>query len=119
MVRESVSVPVPPLLVALIVTFDTPGVEGVPEMSPVVVLTTSPAGSPTASKLVGLLVAVIWYENGIPMVPVAVNVLVMTGSGGGSLIVRERDNVPVPPAFVALNVTEERPDDVGVPDIHP
>ena len=51
--------PVPAALVALNVTLDVPAVVGVPEMTPVVVLTESPAGSPVALKLVGLLLAVI------------------------------------------------------------
>ena len=52
--------PVPPALVALRVTLETPALVGVPEMSPLVVLSVRPAGSPMAPKLVGLFVAVIW-----------------------------------------------------------
>ena len=48
------------LLVALIVTLYVPAVVGVPEISPLVVFTVKPAGSPVALKLVGLFVAVIW-----------------------------------------------------------
>ena len=59
MVRDKVAEPVPPALVALIVTLKLPAAVGVPEMRPVVVLTDSPAGKPVALKLVGLLVAVI------------------------------------------------------------
>ena len=45
---------------ALIVTLAVPaGPVGVPEITPLAVLTESPAGSPVALKLVGLLVAVI------------------------------------------------------------
>jgi len=58
-VKVSVALPVPPALVALMVTLYVPGVVGVPEISPVVVFTVKPAGSPVALKLVGLLVAVI------------------------------------------------------------
>jgi hypothetical protein len=47
-----------PLLV-LMVTLVVPAVVGVPEISPVLVLTLKPAGSGLALKLVGLLVAVI------------------------------------------------------------
>ena len=50
--------PVPVALVALTVTLKLPAAVGVPEMTPVVVLTDSPAGKPVAFKLVGLLVAV-------------------------------------------------------------
>jgi len=60
MVKVSVALPVPPALVALIVTLNVPAVVGVPEINPVLVSTVKPAGSPVALKLVGLLVAVIW-----------------------------------------------------------
>jgi hypothetical protein len=66
-------------LVALIVTVVTAAVVGVPEITPVVVSTLKPAGNGVALKLVGLLVAVIWYVNAIPTVPLAVGGLVMTG----------------------------------------
>jgi hypothetical protein len=60
MVSVRVAVPVPTLLVALSVTVDVPPVPvGVPEITPVVVLTDKPAGNPVAPKLVGELVAVI------------------------------------------------------------
>jgi hypothetical protein len=58
-VSESVAEPVPPLLVALIVTEEVPEVVGVPVMRPLTVLIESPAGNPVALKLAGLLVAVI------------------------------------------------------------
>ena len=60
MVKVNVALPVPPELVALIVTVYVPAVVGVPEIMPVLVSTVKPAGSPVALKLVGLLVAVIW-----------------------------------------------------------
>ena len=49
----------PAPLLALIVTLVVPAVVGVPEITPVLVLTLRPAGSGLAVKLVGLLVAVI------------------------------------------------------------
>src|ERR1700730_11909359 len=58
-VKVNVAVPVPAAFVALNVTLDVPAVVGVPEMTPVAVLTESPAGNPVALKLVGLLLAVI------------------------------------------------------------
>ena len=58
-VKVRVAVPVPPALVALMVTVYVPAVVGVPEINPVLVFTLRPGGSPMASKLVGLLVAVI------------------------------------------------------------
>jgi len=58
-VNVSVALPVPPALVALMVTAYVPAVVGVPEINPVLVFTLKPAGSPVALKLVGLLVAVI------------------------------------------------------------
>ena len=45
MVIISVAVPVPPALVALIVTLETPAVVGVPEITPVLVFTLRPGGS--------------------------------------------------------------------------
>ena len=47
-VRVSVAFPVPPELVALMVTLNVPAVVGVPEISPVLVFTVKPAGSPLA-----------------------------------------------------------------------
>jgi len=44
-VMVRVAVPVPPELVALIVTLYVPAVVGVPEMRPVLVFTLRPAGS--------------------------------------------------------------------------
>ena len=58
-VKDNVADPVPAELVALNATLDVPAAVGVPEMTPVVVLTESPAGNPVALKLVGLLLAVI------------------------------------------------------------
>ena len=57
--RSSVFMPVPPGLVALRMTVKVPSWDGVPLMSPVLVLRVNPKGSPEASKLVGLFVAVI------------------------------------------------------------
>ena len=55
-----VALPVPPALLALIVTVYVPVVVGVPEMSPVAAVNVRPGGrEPVAAKLVGLLVAVI------------------------------------------------------------
>ena len=56
-VNVSVALPVPPLFVALNVTVDDPTTVGVPEMSPVPVLTDKPDGKPVALKLVGEFVA--------------------------------------------------------------
>ena len=58
-VMTRVALPVPPALVALMVTLDVPAVVGVPEINPVLVFTDKPAGNPVALKLVGLFVAVI------------------------------------------------------------
>jgi hypothetical protein len=78
-VKVNVALPVPVPLVALIVTLKVPAVVGVPEINPVIVLTLKPAGNGVALKPVGLLVAVIWYENATPTCPVAVSGLVITG----------------------------------------
>ena len=47
-VKVSVAVPVPPLFVARSVTVEAPAAVGVPEITPVVVLTERPAGNPVA-----------------------------------------------------------------------
>ena len=65
-VKLSVAVPVPPLLVALRATLNVPVTVGVPEINPVPVLTERPSGNPVALKLVGLFVAVIVYEKAAP-----------------------------------------------------
>jgi len=59
-VTMRVAEPVPPALVALIVTLVVPDALGVPDIAPVLVLTLNPAGSPVALKLAGLFVAAIW-----------------------------------------------------------
>ncbi len=59
-VRASAAVPVPPAFVALSPTENFPLAVGVPEMSPEVVFTLNPAGSPVAAKLAGVLLAAIW-----------------------------------------------------------
>ena len=48
MVSVSEALPVPELLVADKLTVDVPAVEGVPEITPLLVLTDSPAGNPVA-----------------------------------------------------------------------
>ena len=58
-VKVSVLVPVPPVLMAEMVTDLVPAAVGVPEMSPLVVFTLRPVGRPVAAKLVGVLLAVI------------------------------------------------------------
>ena len=58
-VSVRVLIPVPPALVAFKDMLKVPEEVGIPEIKPLAVLTVSPAGRPVASKLVGLLVAVI------------------------------------------------------------
>ena len=57
-VSTKVAVPVPPALLALMVTLVVPTEVGVPDMRPLAALTLKPAGRPTALKLVGPLLAV-------------------------------------------------------------
>jgi hypothetical protein len=63
-VSVSVALPVPPALVALIVTLYVPAVVGVPSINPKLldgggISSFKPGGNPVAPKLVGLLLAVI------------------------------------------------------------
>jgi hypothetical protein len=116
-VSVSVAVPVPPALVAPIVTLELPTAVGVPVMSPVAVATLKPAGNPVAVKLVGELLPAIWYENAMPTCPDAVRALVIDGLP--KVIVSVSVAVPVPPALVAPIVTLELPTAVGVPVISP
>ena len=53
-VNVSVALPVPPALVALMVTLYVPAVVGVPEITPVFVFTDRPAGSTPAGSTVAL-----------------------------------------------------------------
>jgi hypothetical protein len=59
MFNVRLALPIPPLLVALKATVEEPAAFGVPEIKPVEALTDNPAGNPVATKLVGVLVAVI------------------------------------------------------------
>jgi hypothetical protein len=117
MVSVRVAVPVPPLLVALRLTVDVPAAVGDPEISPVVLANVKPVGKPMALKLVGAFVAAIWYEKAVPVVPLAVVALLITGSA--RLTVSVRVALPAPPALVALRDTVEVPAAVGVPEINP
>ena len=58
-VMDSVALPVPVILVAMMVTLVIPAAVGVPEITPVAVFTVRPVGRPVALKLVGVLLAVI------------------------------------------------------------
>src|SRR5205809_972490 len=64
---------------AVMVTLVVAAVVGVPEITPVLVLTVRPAGSGLAVKVVGLLVAVTAQEKATPTVPHAVSELAITG----------------------------------------
>ena len=123
MLRTSVALPVPPALVALMVTLILfPLIVGVPVIAPVLVFTLSPEGNPVALKLVGLLVAVMVYENATPCLPLAVRELLMTGVAGLIVIARFWAAL-VPLAFVAvmlpLYVAGPGPAAVGVPENNP
>lgn len=78
-VRVRTTLPVPALLVALNVTVEVPAAVGVPEIKPAE-LTDKPAGNPVAPKLVGELVAVVWYTKAVPTFPAAVVALVIAGA---------------------------------------
>jgi hypothetical protein len=59
-VTPRIAVPMPPALAALIVILEVPVTVGVPVINPVEVFTLSHPGRPSAAKLVGVLLAVIW-----------------------------------------------------------
>jgi hypothetical protein len=65
------------------------------------------------------LLAVIAYENEPPTTAVAELELLIAGAESGTLIVSERVAEPVPEAFVALIVTFDTLDAVGVPLMTP
>ena len=60
MVTCTPCIPVPPGLVALTLTLNTPAAVGVPLIWPLLVLTFNPPARPLAPKLAGELAAVIW-----------------------------------------------------------
>src|SRR5438445_11744718 len=99
MVSVSDELPVSPELVALKVTANVPEFDGVPEMSPVVVLTPSPAGSPAASKLVRSEERRVGKEKLLPTMPWPLLELVMTGAS--ELMVRGNEELPVAAELVA------------------
>src|SRR5688572_5204096 len=117
MVIVSVAVAVVVALEALITTGNVPPVVGMPEMTPLPVLTVRPGGSPVALKLVGKFDARMLYVNGCPTVPVAVGSLVMPG--GPTPTVMTRVCVPVPLALVAPSATLNAPTAPGMPEITP
>ena len=116
-VSVSVVDPVPPALVAEIVTVLTATAVGVPLIRPVIVLMVNPVGSPVAPKEVGERLAVMLYEKTVPTLPLAVPALVMAGAAGFTVRVNVAD--PVPPAFVANRETMLTADPVGVPLMMP
>src|SRR5687768_10858120 len=109
--------PVPVGLVAVTFALDIPAVVGVPVMRPVTESIDSPAGSPDAPKLVGLLVAMSWWKNGRSVPPSAVAALVNTGMPTPSVMTS--GCVAVAAALVALIVALKVPLTVGVPEITP
>ena len=62
--------------------------------------------------------AVIWYENAIPTVPLADVALVIVGTVEAPMV-NVSVALPVPPELVAFTVTVDVPADVGVPEINP
>jgi hypothetical protein len=65
---------------------NVPVTVGVPEISPFVVFTLRPAGNGDVPQVVITWSAVIWYENGIPIVPLAVVGLVIFGFGAATAL---------------------------------
>ena len=68
-VRVKVAVPVPLALLAVRAMVNTPGLVGVPEIVPVLVLKDKPWGSALAVKLVGLWLVPGVNENAFPVLP--------------------------------------------------
>jgi hypothetical protein len=100
--------PVPRLLVALSATLEVPtGPAGVPEINPEAAFTVRPTGKPDAPKLVGELVAVIWYENVAPFVALAAPLLVITGGMGLGLLASPA--TPAQPARTKSNAMRSAP----------
>jgi len=109
---------IPTTLVALRVTLVVPITVGVPVITPVAVFKLRYPGNPMALKLVGLLSAVMVYENGLPTCPNAVRELVMVGTTTG-ITASVRVALPVPLLLVAVRVTGVVVAVVGVPLIAP
>src|ERR1700719_1253827 len=105
-----------------------PAAVGVPEITPELSGGFKPLGRPVALKLIGLLLAVILYENGTPTIPVAVNGGWMAGSnptvnvtvfdvpppGGGFTTVT--DAVPAVATFAAGTIAVSCVEDTNVVD---
>jgi hypothetical protein len=106
MVMTSVADPVPPTLVAPIVTLVLPVAVGTPLIMPVLALIASPDGNGTALHVLGVSEAVIWYENEVFTMPLAVRLLEITGTGGSAIFVRENDAAPEAPDAVAVTVND-------------
>jgi len=68
------------------VMLNVPTTVGVPEIKPVDVFTVKPAGNGAAPHVLIAWSAVIWYENGTPVVPQAVVGLVILGLGAASAL---------------------------------
>ena len=119
MVKVTILLPVSrPALVAVTVELYVPSEVGVPEMTPVLVLTLSPGGKPEAPKLVGELVAAMVYIVISTLVaPPAVAALVITGAV--EEMVMATTKVPKPVALVAVIVVLVAPSTAGVPEITP
>ena len=101
-------------MLAVMVALKVPATVGVPDITPVAVLTDSPDGNPVAPKLVGELVAVMVYVKALPVTPPAVVGLVITGASGAITMVLlcvALGSVPLAAWTVKLN----DPDVVGVP----
>src|SRR5688500_12695932 len=109
--------PVPVGLVAVTFTLNAPATVGIPAIRPVAGLIDSPVGRPVAPKLVGLLVAVSWWTNELPVPPEACAAPVNTGGRRLSVIVSACVAVAV--GLVALSTTLKAPLTVGVPAMRP
>ena len=105
------------------VTAELPSAVGVPEISPVTpgtALRTNPGGRPLAVSVAAGVPPLVNTRkmNGCPTLPVAAELLIITGPAvGNGCTVIKRVAVVVPAEFVALSPTCDVPAAVGVPVI--
>ena len=112
------AVPVPETFEAKIVTLKLPEAVGVPVINPLEEFTSRPFGSPSALKLVGELLATIWYEKNCSTFAIGDFDGIATRGGGGATV-SVSVSVPSPKLFLANKLTVNTPALVGLPLMMP